>query len=130
MHRLTWITLEAGVRRFENLQNFLISRKLPPIQITVTMTLMLIKMPLWFLAKYVKRIAGISVRKVSQRRIIHLGASTTDLFSSNRLNSNEVSFGNVGLFVYIYIFASVSLSNFYAILGVCFKILRQLLLVT
>ena len=44
MHRLTRITLEAGVRRFENLQNFLISRKLPPIQITVTMTLMLIKM--------------------------------------------------------------------------------------
>ena len=44
VHRLTRITLEAGVRRFENLQNFLISRKLPPIQITVTMTLMLIKM--------------------------------------------------------------------------------------
>ena len=43
MHRLTKIRLEA-VRRLENLQNALISRKLPPIQVTMTMTLTLIKM--------------------------------------------------------------------------------------
>ena len=102
----------------ENLQNFLIRRKIATDTNNCGNDSDADKnaqMSLWFLAKYVKRIAGISVRKVSQRRIIHLGASTTDLFSSNRLNSNEVSFGNVGLFVYIYIFASVSLSNFYAI---------------
>ena len=43
MHRLTRIRLEA-VRRLENLQNALISRKFPQIQITVKKTLMLIKM--------------------------------------------------------------------------------------
>ena len=43
MHRLARIRLEA-VRRLENLQNALISRKFPPIQITVTMTAMLINM--------------------------------------------------------------------------------------
>ena len=43
MHRLTRIRLEA-VRRLANLQNALISRKFPPIQVTMTITLTLIKM--------------------------------------------------------------------------------------
>ena len=104
MHRLTRITLEAGVRRLENLQDFLISRKFPPIQITVKMTLMLIKMlrcRSGFRQNMSKELLESSERKVSQCRILHLGMPTTDLFSSNRLNSNKVSFGNVGLFVYI-----------------------------
>ena len=54
------------------------------------------QMSLWFLER---RIAGIFARTVSQSRILQLGVPTTDLFSGNRLNSNEVSVGNVGLFV-------------------------------
>ena len=95
MHRLTRIRLEA-VRRLENLQNALISRKFALIQITVKMTLMLKKM-LRCRSGFWQSFSEELMELLKQSIVYSNCVPTTDLFSSNRLYPNKVTFGNVAL---------------------------------
>ena len=90
MHRLTRIRLEA-VRRLENLQNALISRKFAQIQITAKMTLMIINV---VCNCCVGSDWGWELRFKQFSSIVYFSCVCHQQY---RLNSNKVTFSNLGI---------------------------------